>query len=930
MGAVDNEDDGFGIPDDDADEQMDDVAPGVEYQSAITGVDDQNIVQFVLMQLLSHIRAPRYTYGKFKKWCMLAQSRQFKFAGMQSQSQAFNQLEHLFAMEELRPVLREATVRVLKSGCVTADILDQVSEEIAEGHPPIQEVSRGGDESSVDESLEDDSSLSSIEDTNERPFIDEGHELITTRTIKVVCTPLRAALIHLLRNRPSLFKPENLVVNAQPGETYNKYVPANGRVGESLTGSWYSDAWDRKVGADKSKFLCPLILFMDETITEFMGRYGLEPLVFTLAIFKERIRRKAFAWQTMGMVPSTRRYKSSKQSNRERQLIKGIHCDNLHRVLDVMLNELVQIQREGGLEMDICFTGDNVYVRRWVIFSIMFIMGDCKGNDGLAGRFSSHTKGVRKISRACNCKSKNADNTSFKCKFLTKAEVKDAVHRNDLDELKELSQHNVRNAFHSVCFGGDPYNVHGCTPLDVTVHVSQLGIYKYIIKVFFKLLKPLAGTEFDNYVKLFYSLPKQRASQNLPRTDYGHGISNITGLTAAEYSGCIFVMALIMMTDDGKALCERAFGVEVDDDGRTQGDNYLYLFEMLLCFELWAKKAEYWEVGDKEAEKTAHAAIIVLLDAVKHIADRTDGYQWKLPKFHELLHLVWYMTRFGGARNFDAGMGEKNHQVLAKWPAATSQKRYATFDKQSMDRLHELFVLNRALEEFTDNGLLPDEYQGVLTADEEATDTQQEDQDESVVGSAKFEVGKRDGTLCLYWKKRGKHICLPNVMPELLDNVVSRYFVKENGVHVAKYKNFHIHSDYTSKEGTVYRAHPYFRSKQWNDWVTIQWRTHPRKRDLTPPIPAQVMLLMSYEKHGVVQHEAIIWSATGYRSPAEYSVMGSKFKLEETRNGEPKFQSIKADEMGPHCFCFPNFGSESREHFIIADKSSWADKFCTV
>ncbi len=499
MGAVDNEDDAFGIPDDDADEQqMDDVAPGVEYQSAVTGVDDQNIVQFVLMQLLSHIRAPRYTYGKVKKWCLLAQSRKFKFAGMQSQGQAFSQLEHLFAMAELRPVLREATVRVLKSGCVTADILDQVLEEIAEGHPIIQEVSRGGDESSVDESLEDDSSLSSIEDTDKSPFIDEGHELITTRTIKVVCTPIRAALIHMLRNRPSLLQPNNLVVNAQPGETYNKYVPANGRLGETLTGSWYSEAWDRKVGDDKSKFLCPLILFMDETITETMGRYGLEPLVFTLAILNEKTRRKAFAWQTMGMCPSTRRYKSSKQSNRERTLIKGIHCDNLHRVLDVMLNELVQIQKEGGLEMDICLTGDNIYVRKWVIFCIAFIMGDCKGNDGLAGRFSSHTKGVRKISRACNCKSQDADNTSFKCKFITKAEVQDAVNRNDLDELKEISQHNVRNVFHSVCFGGDPYNVHGCTPLDVTVHVSQLGIYKYTMKVFFKLLKNLAGTEFDN------------------------------------------------------------------------------------------------------------------------------------------------------------------------------------------------------------------------------------------------------------------------------------------------------------------------------------------------------------------------------------------------------------------------------------------------
>ena len=101
---------------------------------------------------------------------------------------------------------------------------------------------------------------------------------------------------------------------------------------------------------------------------------------------------------------------------------------------------------------------------------------------------------------------------------------------------------------------------------------------------------------------------------------------------------------------------------------------------MLLCFELWSKKAEYWEVGDEEAAATSHTSIIVFLNAVKHIADCTDGYHWKRRKLPEQLDLVSNMVRFDCNRNFDAWMGEKNHQVHAKWPAATAQKRYATFD----------------------------------------------------------------------------------------------------------------------------------------------------------------------------------------------------------------------------------------------------------
>ena len=76
-----------------------------------------------------------------------------------------------------------------------------------------------------------------------------------------------------------------------------------------------------------------------------------------------------------------------------------------------------------------------------------------------------------------------------------------------------------------------------------------------------------------------------------------------------------------------------------------------------------------------------------------------------------------------------------------------------------------------------------------MKAEEEGEASQQEEQEESV---------------CLFWLKRKKHIILDNVMPELLDYVVSRYFVEDNGVYSPKYKNFHIHSQFTSKDGTVY------------------------------------------------------------------------------------------------------------------------------
>ena len=213
---------------------------------------------------------------------------------------------------------------------------------------------------------------------------------------------------------------------------------------------------------------------------------------------------------------------------------------------------------------------------------------------------------------------------------------------------------------------------------------------------------------------------------------------------------------------------------------------------------------------------------MILLDAAKRIAARTQGYHWKISKFHKLLHLVWYMIRYGGASNFDAGMGEKNHQILAKLPASSCQKRCATFEKQAMDRLHELFVLNRALEEFKENGLLP---AGLFTKEEEDDQEldEEKEQHESLVGSSNFQIVKKDGEFVLYWPKQKK--ILSNAMPELVADIVSRYFVKQgSGEYVPKPTKLEIHSDYTSVDGTHYRAHPSFRKRQWNNWVTILWR----------------------------------------------------------------------------------------------------------
>ena len=117
-----------------------------------------------------------------------------------------------------------------------------------------------------------------------------------------------------------------------------------------------------------------------------------------------------------------------------------------------------------------------------ILFPVTAVMGDCKGNDTIAGKYGSHSA-VSMVPRACNCPTAKVDDINFKYQFHTKEQV--LVNDGCPLALKIVSQHRINNTFHKICFGGDPYSIHGCTPVDAVCHASQLGTYQYILTIFF-------------------------------------------------------------------------------------------------------------------------------------------------------------------------------------------------------------------------------------------------------------------------------------------------------------------------------------------------------------------------------------------------------------------------------------------------------------
>ena len=129
-------------------------------------------------------------------------------------------------------------------------------------------------------------------------------------TIDVTTFDFKQQLLALLRDQ-ELMKPENLVL-PEPGE---KPTFSN-KISEIQDSEWYMSTYqyyNKKMGMDKNRVICGIILTVDKTHTDWKGKLCLEPVQFTLSIFNTETRKKkASAWKCLGFINDLDAYRSSK------------------------------------------------------------------------------------------------------------------------------------------------------------------------------------------------------------------------------------------------------------------------------------------------------------------------------------------------------------------------------------------------------------------------------------------------------------------------------------------------------------------------------------------------------------------------------------------------------------------------------------------
>jgi hypothetical protein len=963
------------------------------------------VAEFLLLHLLTKIGAPMYAYEQFREWARYMGRNKVDPYTLRTRAAVIKELAKTFKLQDMKPTMRRAEILRLrevheqglknhnerektKAHLLEKEIEKRGAKRSAEG---TDDVSREDDEASHDDDGsyqgDGDGDASKKKGRKQSASMDNGNPPIEKTDayyeedvhrdfhrvpIDIVTFSVREGLKNLLCERPEVMKPENLVVNEEPAKRFLEYEPSHEYLAEINTGEWYKTAYKKLIRDPTTEFLCPLIIFIDHTAIDFIGRWGLTPVVATCSIFKEKWRRDPNCWIILGFVPDVKHGKSIKQQDRERSKMKNITCINLHTCYEVIFKDLITIQNDGGLWLPLSLDGGKTREWRLVKVPIALVMGDIQGNNQLCGRYVYFGLNQERMCRACDVPPDQCSDHKYQCTFVTAKEVQKANKDGSSEALKKYSLHRVKNVFLKLSLGGCKYGIHGQTPVDV-MHTLLEGIIKYILKGFFATFTPLAITEFDIMAVKLNQQSRCYARGQYARVHCGRGVSNVSQVTAKELAGIMLLVALTLMTPGGQQAVSQSYKKKCLDqeEVETKIRDWIYVFEMLACFERWCCKAAYWDRQDETGYKRAMTAIRSLMRNIFRLAPRETGQGWDIEKFHDLLHIPLCILLFGSLRGYDTGSAEKNHKCFAKKPAKLTQKRVATFEKQTADRCFEMLVLSRALNGYARvPGCIPEKcydkdekailnYLTLLDDEDEymevdGTATQHHD------GATYFLLPKPSDCYSLALSGKARKTIPETLWPRAWSDFLTRHYTpikipstdaeRQHNVRVGMREGDSISfiSEF-NKQGIRYRAHPNYQSQgAWHDWVEMSWEMDDDDdgnmeedeavmvdgaagKVKTCMAPGQVLMFIVWKNRETeaFHYEALVWAATGVSK--KNSVLTRKFEMEQTTDSTPFLRIVDADCLGKHVFCFREDRGDKSTGFAlqVLPQKEWADQFHT-
>ena len=276
-------------------------------------------------------------------------------------------------------------------------------------------------------------------------------------------------LLRLLSD-PELMKESNLLIDPKNPFQKPKLGGNDGFLGEINTGSVFVDAYNRMCTHEKD-LLVPILLGMDKSHCDVKGKLTLEPLMWTLGIFNLETRRKPQAWCRLGHMPNLDHL--APRANAVKKL------KDYHFILRVMMEELIQFQKLGGIEWTLCLDGKEVDVRLQI--PVMFCIGDTEGHDKLVGRKVDRNTMTNKQCRCCDVSHVDCDNPGASVTLTKASAISKLRQEKNFHELDSLSYRLIQCAFDDVIFADQERGIHGATPAE-TLHAVGAGTMDRVLE----------------------------------------------------------------------------------------------------------------------------------------------------------------------------------------------------------------------------------------------------------------------------------------------------------------------------------------------------------------------------------------------------------------------------------------------------------------
>ena len=204
--------------------------------------------------------------------------------------------------------------------------------------------------------------------------------------------------------------PKNVVCSAE-NSFHPPARPQPGvQIDEAMEGKWFHDTielYKKKYDFDPDlDIIVPIILALDKTSVTWNSRYGLEPIVFTVANLRRWLRNKPEAWRHLALIPDIE--ENSKQQKKQSDSTKKTHSElglslpgrnlrNYHKCTAEALKSFVAFQRRTLVRRAEYDPANNLNVRfgnqvskRRTLCPVMFCIVDGACADDLTCRYGHY------------------------------------------------------------------------------------------------------------------------------------------------------------------------------------------------------------------------------------------------------------------------------------------------------------------------------------------------------------------------------------------------------------------------------------------------------------------------------------------------------------------------------------------------------------